>query len=116
MELSEAVTQHMEWKVRLRTALASGQTVEVETAADECNCALGRWLNGDAGQRYAKLDSYRACVETHTQFHRAAGRVVQCIGEGRETEAKAMLAMSGEFSTASAALIEALQKLRQDRQ
>ena len=114
MELSDALMQHMDWKVRLRTALAYNKTVDVESASDHQNCALGAWLEGEAKQRFGHLDSYRDCYDRHAHFHREAGKVVQCIGAGDADGAKAMLAMSGGFSVASGALIDALKRLRKD--
>lgn len=114
MELSEALMQHMDWKVRLRAALASHQTLDVASAADHCSCTFGIWLNGEAKARFGHLDSYRDCIEKHAHFHQQAGRVVQCIGEGNDTEAKSMLGMAGSFSVASSALIESLKRLRQE--
>lgn len=114
MELSEALTRHLDWKVRLRAALADNKTVDVESASDYKSCALGAWLNGEAKQRFGHLDSYRDCCDRHAQFHQEAGRVVQRIGSGDAVEAKAMLGMSGSFSVASSALIDALRHLGKD--
>ncbi len=114
MELSEALTHHLDWKVRLRTALADKETVDVASASDDCGCVLGSWLNGEARERFGHLDSYRDCYRKHMHFHQQAGRVVQCIGAGNEDEARAMLGLSGAFSSASSALIEALKRLRRE--
>ncbi|MCA1979453.1 MAG: CZB domain-containing protein [Thiobacillus sp.] len=114
MELSEALTQHLDWKVRLRAALASNKTVEVESASDHAACTLGKWIEGDARQRYGHLESYRECQARHVHFHRQAGRVVACIGEGKTAEARDMLGMAGAFSVASGELIEAIRRLGKD--
>lgn len=114
MELSEALTRHLDWKVRLRTALADNKTVDVELASDHRGCALGAWLNGEAKQRFGHLDSYRDCYDSHVHFHLEAGRVVQHIGAGDAAEARVMLDMSGSFSVASSALIDALRRLGKD--
>ena len=114
MELQTALIHHLDWKVRLRTALAERRTVDVEMASDHAHCALGQWLEGEAAARLGHLASYRTSCEEHKRFHLAAGQVVRCIDEERAEEAQSMLGMAGTFSTASQALIEALKDLRED--
>lgn len=114
MELTDALMQHMQWKVRLRTALAYNKTVEVESAADHQACEFGAWLEGEAKQRFGHLDSYRDCYDRHAQFHQEAGRVVHSIGAGDADGARDMLGIAGTFSLASGALIDALKRLRKD--
>ena len=114
MELQDALVNHLDWKVRLRTALAERRAVDFEVASDHEHCTLGEWLKGEAATRFGHLASYQACCELHERFHREAGQVVRCINEQRAAEAQAMLGMTGAFSTASTALIEALKRLRQD--
>lgn len=114
MELLEALTHHLEWKVRLRTALADSKTVEVESASDYHGCTLGTWLNDEARERFGHLESFRDCYNKHAHFHLEAGKVVQCIREGDADGARSMLGMAGSFTNASSALIDALKRLRQE--
>ena len=114
MELQDALVRHLDWKVRLRTALAENCPLDVEAASNHEDCALGRWLKGEAAARYGHLPSYRACCAHHEQFHEEAGQVVRCIAEQHKAEAQARLAMSGAFSNASSVLIESLKRLRED--
>lgn len=114
MELQDALVSHLDWKVRLRTALADRQSVNLDAASDHEHCALGQWLRGEASVRFGHLASYHACCDLHEQFHLEAGQVVRCIDEQREAEARARLGMAGSFSSASSALIGALKRLRMD--
>jgi hypothetical protein len=114
MKFSEALMHHLEWKVRLRNAIEDRKTQDVRDASNHRCCALGVWLNGMAQERYGHLDSYRDCYEKHIHFHNEAGKVVQCIDSGNETEASAMLGLSGSFSQASNVLIESMKQLKQD--
>lgn len=114
MEFSEALMNHLDWKIRLRTAITEHRTVNVASASNDRSCMLGSWLHGQAREQFGHLDSYRDCCDKHASFHQEAGKVVQCIDVGNEVEAKAMLGVSGSFSGASTALIEAMKRLKQD--
>jgi methyl-accepting chemotaxis protein len=114
MKFSETLMHHLEWKVRLRAAINEHRTHDVRDAGDYRCCTLGGWLDGPARALYGDLDCYRSCYEKHVRFHDEAGKVVQCIDTGNETEARIMLGLSGSFSQASNALIESMKQLQQD--
>lgn len=63
MELQDALVSHLDWKVRLRTALADRQSVNLDAASDHEHCALGQWLRGEASVRFGHLASYHACCD-----------------------------------------------------
>lgn len=113
MKFSEALMHHLEWKVRLRSAIDERRTHDVRNAADYRCCMLGSWLEGPARALYGNLDCYRDCYDKHVHFHDEAGKVVQCIDTGNETEARTMLGLSGSFSQASNVLIESMKQLKQ---
>ncbi len=113
MKFSAALMHHLEWKVRLRSAIDERRTQDVREASDHRCCTLGVWFNGPARERYGHLDCYRDCYEKHVRFHDEAGKVVQCIDAGNEAEARTMLGLSGSFSQASNVLIESMKQLNQ---
>jgi hypothetical protein len=114
MKFSEALMHHLEWKVRLRSAIDERKTYDVRDAADHRCCMLGSWLNGPARELYGDRDCYRDCYDKHVHFHEEAGKVVQCIDAGNEAEARTMLGLSGSFSQASNVLIESMKQFKKD--
>jgi methyl-accepting chemotaxis protein len=113
MDIDQAIAAHAQWKVRLRAAIASGESVDARSiAADDC-CALGKWLHGDARKLLGARPAYQDCVERHAAFHREAGRVAQEINARRFDQAAAMLD-GGAYTTASSAVGVAIGRLKRE--
>lgn len=112
MDLTEAEAIHRDWKIKLRNALINRESLDESTiAADNC-CTLGKWLHGEARNRFDKRKSYQDCLAKHQQFHNCAGKVARAINAKRYDEAEAMLAASTEYMFASVELLEAISVLK----
>lgn len=114
MDLNQAGAAHAEWKVKLRTAIAKHETLDVATiSADNC-CQLGKWLHGEAKSKYSAMAAYKDCVTKHASFHRAAGAVAAEVNAKRFKEAEAMLNAGTPFMTASSAVGSAILGLKKE--
>ena len=114
MNLDTAVAAHAEWKIKLRTAIESGQTLDASSiAADNC-CELGRWLHGDAKRLLGTRPEYQDSLACHAAFHREAGRVAQVINNRQADQARAMLEPGGAYAVASSAVGLALTRLKRE--
>ncbi|MDD5177574.1 MAG: CZB domain-containing protein [Sterolibacterium sp.] len=114
MDFTEAEIVHREWKLKLRSALINRESLdEAAISADDC-CKLGKWLHGEAKNRFGELRSYADCVEKHVRFHQCAGNVAKAINAKKYDEAEAMLAASTEYMFASVELLEAISVLKSE--
>lgn len=114
MNIDNALAAHAAWKVKLRSAIADCETLDVRAiGADNC-CELGKWLHGDAKALLGGRATYADCVEKHAAFHREAGRVAQEINARRMEAASAMLDVGGAYMNASNAVGVAISRLKRE--
>jgi methyl-accepting chemotaxis protein len=110
INLDAMIRGHQAWKQRLFDHIAGrGERLDAATAARDDACALGHWIHGDGGTRFARLPELVALRASHAAFHACAGGVVRCTDEGRKADAEALVA--GEFvqqTTQTVAAIRAL--------
>ncbi|MFA6957235.1 MAG: CZB domain-containing protein [Thermoanaerobaculia bacterium] len=111
IDFDAAIEAHVEWKMRLRILLDSGEAAsaypdELE-AADRCS--FGRWLRSD-GRRLESDPVYGALDRFHAEFHRSAATVIHLAAVGERLQAESTLA--GEYARNSVNLLSALMELR----
>ena len=114
MDLENAIQMHEDWKLKLRAAIASQETVDVDVIGADNRCELDRWLHGDAFHQYGRLNSHTECLATHANFHREAAKVAMAINEGRFDEASTMLRYGTPFFNASMAVGAAIASLKKE--
>lgn len=112
MDLNNAVQKHAEWKVKLRSAIAKHEQMDVATLSRDDCCELGQWLHGDAKARFGQLGAHADCVHKHQVFHDEVAKVATAVNAGRYTQAETMLGVSTGFFKASSALSVAFMQLR----
>ncbi|MFC3099288.1 CZB domain-containing protein [Altererythrobacter lauratis] len=109
-QINAAIGAHGAWKLRLKTAIASGTgDLDWRIVSKDCECAFGKWLHGheiDAATRASV--PYQVVKRLHQEFHIAAGRVVQAVQNGHRQAAQDL--MDGEFIPRSEKLVRALTK------
>jgi methyl-accepting chemotaxis protein len=113
MDFENAISAHVEWKTKLRGAIAAKSELDSFTAARDDVCPLGKWLHGDARTKYAHLAEFSGCVQSHAAFHREAGRVATLINARRYDEATAALDGGAPYAKASMETTIAISKLRE---
>lgn len=85
MDLRSAIDAHAAWKVKLRRALITCEKLDADTLSMDNQCAFGKWLHGEARQKFGQSKSYADCLRSHAAFHRIAGSIACDINAG-ETE------------------------------
>jgi hypothetical protein len=113
-QIEHAFSSHALWRVRLRDMCLHKQITQslAEIAADD-QCEFGRWLYSNAisdAERGSPI--FLLVKKKHTDFHCAAADVAQSVIAGDGDRAEQMLASEGQFSRASAALVDALMHWR----
>ncbi|MEL3912684.1 MAG: CZB domain-containing protein [Treponema pedis] len=104
--------RHVEWKVKLRTAIDLHEKLDAETISKDNKCEFGEWLHSEATEKYRNLPSFAVCLAKHAQFHKEAGKVASTINAGKFEEAELMLNSDSSFSAASSEVASAVTALK----
>lgn len=112
--IDKAVSAHASWKARLRSAISNGKAdIMSATAKMDNQCDFGKWLySSEISPADKACEHYRNVKQLHAEFHREAGKVIDCVTHGKKNEAETSLAMGGSFAKASSALTEAMIRWR----
>jgi hypothetical protein len=95
---------------QFRSALDTGQALDVSTISADDKCDLGRWLKGEGKVLCGTNPAYQKLVEQHHGFHRCAGTVASGIARGKKPDAEQILAL--EFKTVSMSTVAAISALK----
>lgn len=114
MDLNRAMNTHVEWKMKLRSAITGKERVDAASLSRDNCCEFGRWLHGEGRALHGRLASYQECVGAHANFHREAGRVAELINAKKYTEAESALAGVSPYSTASNLTGVAIARLKRE--
>ena len=114
IDFNKAIRRHIEWKVKLRNAIATHAKLNAEEIAKDNMCEFGKWLHDDAKALYKDSPNYIQCMEKHAAFHREAGAVALAINNGNFTQAEAMLGSDSSFSQASSDVAAAVRLLQNE--
>ncbi len=112
--LDAAAMAHGEWKGKLRAAIEKRAQLDVNTISRDDQCALGKWMYGDASGPYKRYASFDRCKGNHAEFHRACGKVALQINKGNYAQAEQMLSSSSEFGQASSTVIRSIEDLKRE--
>ena len=114
MDLSQAISAHGEWKVKLRAAIMKKEQLDTTSISIDNKCALGQWLYGEARTKYGQLKSYPDLLAKHAVFHKEVGRVALLVNSQKYTEAESMLGVGSSYSNASNDVCMAIQALKKE--
>ena len=114
MNLSEAINKHTDWKIKLRSAINNGETIDATALSRDSACELGKWLHGEGMAKFSRCASFSNCASAHAGFHVEAGKVATVINAKRYDEAKQMIAPGSKFAEATSIVIDALAKLQKE--
>lgn len=101
MDLDKAVAAHMQWKLKLRTAIVRKEQLDAVSACRDDQCELGKWLHGPGRMQYGAQGTFTRLVQTHRTFHTEVGNVAREVNAGRYPQAEALLASGSAFTKAS---------------
>lgn len=103
LDFRTAIDAHMKWKKRLEEYIGgtSTETLRVEIVSRDDQCVLGKWIHGEGGHRYERLDLFKELREVHASFHSCAGCVITEVDQGNAEKAAEML-NHGDYAKVSA--------------
>lgn len=108
LDVDGALRMHQELSERLE-GLVDGEgegdgraVLDASAVSSDSQCALGKWIHGNAVLRYARLEEFGALRDAHAQFHSCAGNVLVVRKQGNQAAARALL--NGAMRQASNAL------------
>lgn len=113
-DAKEAVSDHQQWRVKLRNAINRNLTLDVEQVRRDDCCALGQWLHGPGEQRWAAKPSFTKLLKSHQTFHDAVGRAAELINQKRADDAAAMLESGQPLHRAGQDLSQAIHAMERD--
>ncbi len=114
MDLSNAIQQHVGWKIKLRNAIQKKEKLDAISLSCDDRCELGKWLHGPGKTTHGKHPSFGDCVSKHAAFHNEAGKVATTINQQHYDEAEKMLGGTSAFGKASSAVSIAITRLKLD--
>lgn len=112
--ITSGIGAHGAWKLRLKTAIATGQfDQDAATVACDDKCGFGQWLYGESISPETRAGMpYQVIRRLHAEFHTCAARVVRHATGGHTQEARALL--EGEYTERSEKLGRALVKWKRE--
>jgi Chemoreceptor zinc-binding domain len=114
MNLNEAISKHIEWKVKFMTTILKQEAMDTETISKDNCCELGKWLHEDGKAQFENLASYSICLNKHATFHIEAGKIAAKINEKKFNDAEAMLKAGLPYTTSSNSLSLAIKNLEHE--
>ena len=115
VNIPEAITAHVNWKVRLQKYVdgKSEEKLDPMVVCRDDQCDLGKWIHGPATKHFHDDQSFRELRADHAQFHYVAANVVRYMQEGDEGGARALL--KGEYARVSHHVLMLLNELAQHK-
>ncbi|OGB25758.1 MAG: chemotaxis protein [Burkholderiales bacterium RIFCSPLOWO2_02_FULL_57_36] len=114
MNLDNAIQTHALWKVKLRSAIAKHEQLDlISLSRDDC-CELGQWLHGEGKSSYGRLASHADCVHKHLAFHGEVAKVAKAVNARQFDVAERMLNGGTSYANASSALGVSFLQLRKE--
>jgi len=108
-QIPRAITAHGVFKVKLGQLVETGgKEMTVAMATSDNECPLGQWLYNGLDPAVKASEKYKAVVDFHAKFHRAAGEIVALSLARKRDEALAAMEMGTTFKQMSAKLVVAL--------
>jgi methyl-accepting chemotaxis protein len=109
--LDKSIEAHVQWKIRLLTAVNGGDVPDRTTAASDSRCELGAWIAGDGKRQYGHDQLFIALQTAHTRFHEEAGRVVELTNAGKRADAKRSI-LEGDYLARSTEVVRAISAMK----
>jgi hypothetical protein len=78
MNPKDAITAHVNWKLRIHTLLSGKLPDKLDPSTIEKDnvCELGKWIHSDARSQLPK-PQHGELLAIHAEFHREAARIVR---------------------------------------
>lgn len=99
LDFMGAIEAHVRWKIRLEAYIngTSEEHLNPHMVCRDDQCVLGKWIHGGGGAKYGSHPMFTVLKQTHMNFHRAAGEIIQTVDAGERDKARHML-NSGDYA------------------
>lgn len=104
MNIANAYALHLKWVMAFRTAIETGEELDVEGISADDRCAFDVWLREDGRNAHKNCVSFGHCVAAHSILHLEAGRIAQIVNEQRLDDPRELMALGSDFDRAVRAL------------
>ncbi len=112
MNFEEAITAHVNWKMKLQNYLRKpDKTLDPGKIEGDCNCDLGKWIYAD-GAKYATDPKFVKLKADHAKFHKAAAAIVRKADSGQAVAEETALGAKSEFATLSQSVVSILMDMK----
>ena len=90
LNMKDALDAHMAWTRRLEGKLngSNQEALEVAKVASDCECALGKWIHGQAKSEFSGSNDYDLLKRIHADFHLKAGEILNNVINGERDNAE----------------------------
>ncbi len=114
MNFDDAIAAHSAWKARLRTYVKNpDHSLKAADIEVDSKCVLGQWIYGE-GKQWSSSAGYSTLQREHAKFHVAAAAVVRKADSGQSVSEEIALGAASDFTTASAAVVNAIVRMRKE--
>lgn len=114
MNFDDAVSAHVNWKMRLRSFIDGISTEKLDpTVIEKDNqCALGKWIYGEGAGMCKTASEFETLKSEHARFHKCAASIVRKVTSGDKGGATTALDGNeyGQLSNKVVSLIMTLKK------
>jgi hypothetical protein len=112
MDLTQAVTAHQQWKMRLNLQLSGKgeEKLDPSLICRDDQCDLGRWIHSAGSKEHGTLPEFAGLKESHAEFHVCAGQVARKVIAGDKDAAKKLL--DGPFQELTLRTVMAINRVR----
>lgn len=69
LDLEDAKTAHLAWRIKLRDFLDGKGSLTLEQAVSHHDCALGKWYYSDGLEKYGEMSEMREVESPHAEMH-----------------------------------------------
>ncbi|BAP87304.1 methyl-accepting chemotaxis sensory transducer [Burkholderiales bacterium GJ-E10] len=113
-DFDKAIAAHRDWKVRLRKAIASHETLDADTLCRDDQCALGKWIHGPGEAQWGQRPGFPPLKTKHAEFHEVAGSVARKINAGQYADAERLIGSGSRFAQVSTEVSTLLTQAKRD--
>ncbi|MDO8926619.1 MAG: methyl-accepting chemotaxis protein [Sideroxyarcus sp.] len=107
LDLSDAQSAHLNWKVRLRSFLDGRATLTEGEAVSHQQCTFGKWYYDEGVKQFGHIRELRDLEEPHAELHRTIKDIVKAMKSGDKATAERLYAGVDSLSRRIVALLEA---------
>lgn len=106
-----AKSKHLAWRFRLMNFLKGEESLTLEQVISHEHCDLGKWIYGEALQKYKNEPKIFELEEVHRLLHQHIRKTVELKNMRKDTEADAEYEKMKEASEKIMKLLDELEKV-----